>query len=159
MILGGGRLWLTAATRSPQNERVSLSMAVRILLSAILAFGVASAQQKTASSNTRPGVNDNATGEALEGARPTSVLKIVKTKGFVKNVDLQKRTVTIAPAKGESLVLAFSQPAGREQLKTGKKAAKRLGKKRLRLEELESGSKVRAQYYPLLAQLMELVVE
>ena len=134
-------------------------MAVRILLFAALALGVAAAQQKTASSNTRPGVSDNAAGAALEGARPTSVLKIVKAKGVVKSIDLQQRTVTIAPAKGEPLVLAFSQPAGREQVKTGKKAAKRLGKKRLRLEELESGAKVRAQYYPVLAQLMELVVE
>ncbi len=138
---------------------MGLSPAVRIFLCAALALGVSAAQQKTASSTTRPGVNDNTTGEALEGARPTSVLKIVKTKGSVKSVDLQKRTVTIAPPKGEPLVLAFSQPAGREQVKTGKKAAKRLGKKRLRLEELESGAKVRAQYYPVLGQLMELVVE
>lgn len=138
---------------------MSLSLTVRIFLSVFLALGVSAAQQKTASSNTRPGVSDNTQGEALEGARPASVLKIVKTKGVIKNIDLEKRTVTIAPPKGESLVLAFSQPAGREQVKTGKKAAKRLGKKRLRLEELESGAKVRAQYYPVLAQLMELVVD
>lgn len=132
---------------------------MRIFLFAVVALGVAAAQQKTASSTTRPGVSDNTAGAALEGARPASVLKIVKVKGVVKSIDLQQRTVTLAPAKGEPLVLAFSQPAGREQVKTGKKAAKRLGKKRLRLEELESGAKVRAQYYPVLGQLMELIVE
>ncbi len=128
-------------------------------MSFIFVLGVVVAQQKTISSGTRPGVSDNSAGEALEGTRPNSVLKVVKLKGTVKSIDLQKRTVTIASSKGQPLELAFSQPAGREQLKAGKKALKRLGKKRIRLEELESGAKVKAQYYPVLAQLMELVVE
>ncbi len=128
-------------------------------MSLIFVLGVVGAQQKTISSGTRPGVSDNSQGEALEGTRPNSVLKVVKLKGTVKSIDLQKRTVTIAASKGQPLELAFSQPAGREQLKAGKKALKRLGKRRMRLEELESGAKVKAQYYPVLAQLMELVVE
>ena len=134
-------------------------MAFRILLILAVALGIAAAQQKTTSSSTRPGVSDNTAGAALEGARPKSVLKIVKSKGVVKTIDLQKRTVTITPHKGNAFELAFSQPLGREQIKTGKKALKRLGKKRLLLEELESDAKVRLQYYPALAQLMELVVE
>lgn len=135
-----------------------IEMALRfILVLAITAVG-AFAQQKTISSSTRPGVNDNASG-ALEGTRPEAVLKIVKTKGSVTSVDLQSRRVLLALGKRGELDLAFSQPAGREQIKIGKKAAKRLGTTRIRLEELEPGSKVRVQYYPQLAQLLEVVVD
>ena len=62
-------------------------------------------------------------------------------------------------SKSGPIELAFSQPAGREQLKTGKKAARRLGRNRIALEELQAGSKVRVQYYPLLSQLLEVVVD
>ena len=58
-----------------------------------------------------------------------------------------------------ALTLSFSQPAGREQIKTSKKAAKALGKKKLSLEELSEGAKVEVQYYPALGQVMELVVD
>ena len=34
-----------------------------------------------------------------------------------------------------------------------------LGKKRLKLEELKVGSEVSLQYYPVLGQLLELIVE
>ncbi len=133
-------------------------MLLRLVLAFALAVAGAFAQQKTISSSTRPGVNDNASG-ALEGTRPEAVLKIVKTKGAVKSVDIQSRRVLLALGKHGDLDLAFSQPAGREQIKTGKKAAKRLGTNRIRLEELEPGSRVRVQYYPRLAQLLEVVVE
>lgn len=133
-------------------------MAWRAAVLAACVLGGAFAQQKTVSSSTRPGVNDNASG-ALEGTRPDSVLKIVKGKGTVTSVDLEKRTVVFALGKAGSIELAFSQPAGREQLKAGKKAAKRIGKQRLRLEELQAGAKVRIQYYPQLAQLLEVVLD
>ena len=128
-----------------------------ILVLAVVACS-ALAQQKTVSSSTRPGVNDNASG-ALEGTRPEAVLRIVKARGTVTKVDLQKRTVLLSLGKGGPMELAFSQPAGREQVKAGKKAAKRLGSTRLQLEELPEGSKVRVQYYPLLSQLLEVVVD
>ena len=133
-------------------------MALRLILALALAAGGALAQQKTVSSSTRPGVNDNASG-ALEGTRPEKVLAIVKSRGTVTSVDLTKRTVLFDLAKKGPIELAFSQPAGREQLKTGKKAAKRLGKTRIVLEELPAGAKVRVQYYPLLSQLLEVVVD
>lgn len=133
-------------------------MALRLILLIAVATGITVAQQKTVSSSTRPGVNDNASG-ALEGTRPEAVLKIVKAKGTVTGVNLQARTVSLELSKSRPIELAFSQPPGREQVKTGKKAARRLGKTRIRLEELETGSRVRVQYYPLLAQLLEVVVE
>lgn len=93
--------------------------------------------------------------------QPDKPLRIVKTKGVIKKVDLKKRTVTIASGKrqDDSIELTFPQPNGLEQIKTSKKIFKVLGKKRLSLEELGTGFKVRLQYYPLLEQVAELVVE
>ena len=133
-------------------------MAFRLIMALTVVACLSWAQQKTISSSTRPGVNDNASG-ALEGTRPEAVLKVVKAKGTVTSVDLEQRTVLFTLSKSGAIELAFSQPAGREQLKTGKKAAKRIGKNRIRLEELQAGSKVRVQYYPLLSQLLEVVVD
>jgi hypothetical protein len=133
-------------------------MALRLILLLAVAVCGATAQQRTVSSSTRPGVNDNASG-ALEGTRPEKVLKVVKDKGQVTSIDLQNRTVLFSLNKTKSIKLAFSQPAGREQIKAGKKATKRIGKNRLRLEELETGAKVRVQYYPLLSQLLEVVID
>jgi hypothetical protein len=57
------------------------------------------------------------------------------------------------------LVLTFSQPEGREQIKLSKKAEKRLGKKRLQLDEVATGSEAQIRYYPALGQIMELTVD
>ena len=133
-------------------------MPLRLILALALFVCSAFAQQRTVSSSTRPGVNDNADG-ALEGTRPEKVLAVVKAKGTVTAVDLQKRTVNLALAKAGALELSFAQPPGREQVKAGKRAAKRIGKSRLRLEEVPVGAKVRVQYYPLLSQLMEVVLD
>ena len=133
-------------------------MAARLALFLTVSALVAAGQQKTVSSSTRPGVNDNASG-ALEGTRPEMVLKVVKDKGEVRSVDLEKRTVQFSLAKTKAIELSFSQPVGREQIKAGKKATKRIGKNRLQLEELEPGARVRVQYYPLLSQLLEVVVD
>ena len=133
-------------------------MRIRFILVVAVVAGVAVAQQKTISSSTRPEVHDNADG-ALEGTRPEAMLDIVKSKGTVKGVDTQARTVQLVLAKSGSVELEFSQPAGREQIKVSKKAARRLGQSRLRLEELKAGAKVRVQYYPLLGQLLEVVLE
>ena len=93
--------------------------------------------------------------------RPDEPLKILKLKGVIEKVDLKKRTVTIAGAKKKqgSIELSFPQPNGLEQVKASKKTFKMLGKKRLALEDLKTGSKVRLQYYPLIEQVAELIVE
>ena len=94
------------------------------------------------------------------GSKPGKVLKTVKESGVVKQVDLAARTVTIADKSFDAdLVLGFSQPAGREQIKTSKKYAKATGKKKLELEDLKIGSKVQLEYYAALGQLMDLTVE
>jgi hypothetical protein len=106
----------------------------------------------------RPGESGNAKGGVL-GEIPSNVVDVKKAKGSVSEIDLVARTVSIQPSKGAELVLAFSQPNGREQIRTSKKFEKKSGKKRLRLEEIETGAKVQLRYYPALSQLMELTVE
>jgi hypothetical protein len=133
---------------------------IGIFLAMILATPLGLAQQSS-SSKIRPGDHSNAVGNEL-GETPNSVLRIVKLKGKLSAIDLKERTITIASEnkdKEDDLKLTFSQPAGREQIKTSKKAEKVLGTKRLKLEDLKVGSEVSLQYYPVLGQLMELVVE
>ena len=93
--------------------------------------------------------------------RQDAVLTIVKVKGSISDVDLEKRSVTIVPdsKKADKVELTFPQPRGREQIKVSKKAAKRLGKKDIELDELKPGTSVRLRYYPSLQQVMELIVE
>lgn len=135
---------------------------MRPVASSILLFILAAllpAQQQNASSKTRPGDNSNAQGNVL-GIKPEAVLDVVKLKGVLSKIDLAKRTITVSTGKEEDpLELAFPQPAGREQIKVSKKVAREIGKKKLRLEELEVGSKINVQYYSALGQVMELVVE
>jgi hypothetical protein len=138
-------------------------LSIGIVLAALLALPLAMAQYdpKNSSSKTRPGDHSNAVGNEL-GETPEAVLQIVKVKGKLSAIDLKARTITIAndkKDKEDGLTLSFSQPTDREQIKVSKKAEKLLGKKRLKLEELKVGSEVSLQYYPVLGQLLELVVE
>ena len=106
--------------------------------------------------------NDTASrGPAAPLNHDEGVLEIVKLKGKIGKVDLDKRTVTIVPKKKKQgeLELTFAQPRGREQVKLSKKAAKLLGKKRLELEQVQPGSEVSLRYYPSLGQMMELIIE
>ena len=135
--------------------KVSIALVVAAALPAVGQFtSTTSSSQKT---RAEPYVNDRRA--PLD--RPDKPLKIVKLKGVIEKVDLKKRTVTIARAKNKraSLELSFPQPRGLEQVKASKKTFKRLGKKKLALEDLKAGSKVRLQYYPLLEQVAELIVE
>lgn len=130
----------------------------RILLSLTLSSLLLTAQAPTDKMRERDRYSDP-TDAPL--SVPGSVLEIIKLKGTLTKVDLKKRTVTIDPDKEKlsELELGFPQPPGREQIKVGKKAEKHLGKKRLKLEELEAGWKVNLQYYPMLGQVMELLLE
>jgi len=89
------------------------------------------------------------------------VLKIVKLKGSIEKVDLEKRIITVIPKKnkGGGIELTFSQSKGKEQIDVSKKAAKLLGKKNFELEELKPGSTVKLSYYPSLMQVLDLTVE
>ncbi len=94
------------------------------------------------------------------GEIPSGVLEMEKAKGTLSAVDLEARTVTIQTKKGsEPMVLAFSQPEGREQIKASKKAEKRLGLRRISLEDLEEGTPVQLRYYPVLGQILDLTID
>jgi hypothetical protein len=129
---------------------------MRILAILLLSATALFAQDESV--KIRPGESANAKGGVL-GAIPDNVVDVKKAKGSIGEIDLVARTVSIQPKKGAVLVLAFAQPNGREQIKTSKKFEKASGRKRLRLEELNEGSKVQLRYYPALSQLMELTIE
>ena len=143
------------------QRRSVVSMAS--LLGVLLLTGpVVLSAQKTSTTATGDKIRttERYTGEHAPINRPTPVLKVVKVKGILDKIDLEKRTVTIVPLKKkDALELTFPQPSGREQIKASKKAAKLLGRKKLALEELKTGSKVQLQYYPLLDQVMELIID
>ena len=143
---------LDAFRRGFHNQMVAMRIFAIALLSATVLF----AQDESV--KIRPGDSRNAQGKQL-GQIPTGVVDVKKTKGTISQVDLVARTVSIQTKKNsEALVLSFSQPQGREQIKTTKKAQKKLGKKRLRLDELAVGTQVQLRYYPALGQIMELTV-
>jgi len=92
------------------------------------------------------------------GDKPESVLRVETLKATLKQVDLEKRTITVTHKDGDS-VFSFPTAAGREKVNLSKKAAKLLGKKSLRLEDVKVGSQVKVAYYPALGTVMEFTVE
>lgn len=131
-----------------------------ILALALVGASAAPGQDpSSASSKTRTDDNTGVRG-AIQGVKPGKVLKTVKDSGVVSKVDLETRTVTISTKGNDgSIELTFSQPTGLEQIKTSKKLAKETGKKKIPLDELKVGSKVKFEYYSLLGQFMDLTVE
>ncbi len=144
-------------------------------------------QEPTTGEKTRASRNQqsyNAPAATYTG-QPKHLLKTVKTRVVVTNVDVKTRTIDVAPARSgqtfrvallgsqpvdwsrlEALKVKFAQPHGMEQIKATKKAAKQTGKKSLLLEEITVGSKARMDYYPLHADdargkvaTRELIVE
>ena len=143
-------------------QRRSVAPTASLLGLLLLTGPVMLSAQKTSTTATGDKIRttERYTGEHAPINRPISVLKVVKVKGILDKIDLEKRTVTIVPLKKkDALELTFPQPSGREQIKASKKAAKLLGRKKLALEELKTGSKVQLQYYPLLDQVMELIID
>lgn len=130
------------------------------VLGLVMIFSASAAAQNDTGRKTRPGDAANARGPEL-GLKPASVLDIVKMKSaYILAVDLEKRTVTVSAKKDEKgIELAFPQPNGMEQIKLSKKAQKAKGISKVRLEQLKVGSEVRVQYYPALAQFLELIVD
>jgi hypothetical protein len=123
---------------------------VRVATAALVLAIVLPAQQRVSSERGKqpPQIGD----------KPSSVLKVEKLKGALKSIDLQKRTVTITHGGGED-VFTFPTSAGREKVNLSKKVARALGKKSLRLEELQAGSQVKVAYYPSLGAIMEMIIE
>ena len=140
---------------------ISTPWKVLIALALAAALPVAGQFTSTTSSGAKTRAEPYLDDKGAPLDQPDKPLRIVKLKGVIEKVDLKKRTVTIAGTKKKqgSIELSFPQPNGLEQVKASKKTFKMLGKKRLALEDLKTGSKVRLQYYPLLEQVAELIVE
>ncbi len=130
--------------------RTLLTLGSRFVLCCLLCASASVMAQKRVSSEreSRPELGD----------KPDAPLKVETIKGTLKKIDLEKRTVTIAHGESES-VFGFPTAAGREKITLSKKVAKTLGKKSLRLEEVQSGSQVKVAYYPALGTIMELTIE
>lgn len=132
-----------------------MRLALLLLLSSTLLLS----QDESQSAKIRPGESGDTQAKVL-GQIPTGVLEIEKLSGTISKIDLTARTISVQTKKGApDLVLTFSQPEGREQIKLSKKAEKKLGKKRLRLDEVALGSEAQIRYYPMLGQIMELTVD
>ena len=130
-------------------------------LAVALVLAVSPATAQVLSSEKNHETDKVGRGPAAPLSRERSVLKIIKLKGSITKVDLERRTITVASKKKKEpdIELSFSQPAGKEQIDISKKAAKRLGSKNLELEEVKPGSTVQVSYYNSLMQVMDLVVE
>ncbi len=132
---------------------------MRLVLLLLLSSTLLLSQDDSESAKIRPGESGDTQAKVL-GNIPTGVLDVEKLSGTISKIDLKERTVSIHTKKNAAdLVLNFSQPEGREQIKLSKKAEKKLGKKRMRLDELETGAEVQVRYYPMLSQIMELTVD
>ena len=103
-----------------------------VIVAVLPGFGQFTSTSSSDKTRNAPYLDDK--GAPLD--QPSTPLKIVKMKGVVENVDLDKRTITIYSGKKHrrSIELTFPQPNGLEQVKTSKKTSKILGKKRLALE-------------------------
>jgi hypothetical protein len=131
--------------------------AMKLVLLLLLSSPLLLSQDESA--KIRPGESGDTQAKVL-GEIPTGVLDIQKLSGTITKIDLKARTISVHTKKSQAdLVLTFSQPEGREQIKTSKKAEKKLGKKRLQLDEVETGAEVQVRYYPMLGQIMELTVD
>ena len=114
----------------------------------VLASSLAAQKRVSSEKKTSPELGD----------KPSAVLKVENLKGTLKSVDLQKRTITVSHSDGE-MVFSFPTAAGREKITLSKKVAAAMGKKSLRLEEIQAGSRVKVAYYPALGTIMEITVE
>jgi len=129
---------------------------VRTMLACTAAFALLAAWGPAASSQKR--VSSEKKGQPELGDVPASVLRVENLKGRLEKVDLEKRTVTVAHSQG-AIVFSFPTAAGREKISLSKKAARALGKRSLRLEDLQAGWKARVAYYPSLGTIQELLIE
>ena len=138
-------------------------------------------QEPTTGEKTRAGAKGasyNAPGAKYTGKGGSYLVAPQKAKATVTFVDLEKRTIKLAPAKKngtfriaeitregrtwhrvKEMELTFVTPKGLEKIRASGKAAKRLGKKQLRLEEIPKDATVKVEYYPAGPAAREVIVE
>lgn len=123
--------------------------------SAGVVFGV---NEVGASQRYQQPYKNNPNPQTATSRTPRSALEIRKIEGKIIALDEERRTLTIESATGEIRTLGFMVPAGAEKIKTTKKAAKTLGKKSMRFNELRRGTEVKTSYYAALDSMETIVV-
>ena len=153
----------------------------KVVVCIVLGALAMEAQEPTPGERTRPsstGQTYNAPGARYTGKGGSYFVAPQKAKAIVMAVDLSKRTIKIAPAKKngtfrvaeitpegrvwhqvKEMELTFVTPSGQEQIRASGKAAKRLGKKRLRLDEIPKDARIKVEYYPAGPAAREIIVE
>jgi hypothetical protein len=148
---------------------------------ATLAAAAILAAQHTAGEKTRVDArtgSENAPVATYSGKGSDYQVAPQKAKATVRKIDLEKRTVTVVPAKKgakfkvaeigpegrtwfqvEEMECNFVMGAGLEKITASKGAAKVLGKKGILLDELPVGSEIKIEYYPALRSILEMTVE
>ena len=100
-----------------------------------------------------------------------------KTKAIIKAIDLEARTIKVIPIKkngsfrvaqineqgrawstSKEMTLVFITPKGLEQIKASGQAAKHLGKRTLRLDEIPLDARIKVEYYPAGPAAREVIV-
>lgn len=153
----------------------------KVVVCTVLGALAMEAQQATPGEQTRPssvGQTYNAPGAKYTGKGGSYFVAPQKAKATVIAVDLAKRTIKIVPAKKngtfrvaeitpegrvwhqvKEMELTFVTPSGQEQIRASGKAAKRLGKKQLRLDEIPKDARIKVEYYPAGPAAREITVE
>ena len=159
----------------PHTYRIALGVAV-LALGANLCQGQVTGD-KTLGEKLTPFESSKHGDDIAIGDIPTYDVDPQKTKGIIKGVDLKARTIKVVPMKkngsfkvariGEEgrvwststeMDLVFVTPKGLEQIKVAGQAAKQLGKKRLRLEDIPQGATIKMEYYPAGPAVREVIV-
>jgi len=134
---------------------IALTVIFAAPASAGVAFGV---NEVGASQRYQQPYNNNPNPKTVTSRSPQSALEIRKIEGKIIALEQEARTLTVESATGEIQTLGFMVPAGAETIKTTKKAAKTLGKKSMRFNELRRGTEVKTTYYAALDSMETIVV-
>ena len=156
----------------------TLTRACAVLLLATL---TAPGQQPTPGEKTRPSSKSqtyNTPGATYSGTGGDYQVAPQKTKARITAVDLNKRSITVVPAKKggkfkvaevgpdgrtwqqvEQMELEFSMAGGQEKINVSGAASKALDKKSMTLEELKPGAEIKVEYYPVPKVIREMTVE
>jgi hypothetical protein len=142
-----------------------------VLLFLILSAVSGSAQQSTSTPGEKARPNASNQSYNLPGGytgKPNHLVKTVKVRAVVVDIDLNERTVRVARENSKQKfriavmksplewgfvdeidLVFFGQPEGMEKIKVGKKAIKAVGGKTIRLEDLGPGSLLKVEIYPV----------
>lgn len=158
-----------------------ISPLTRACAALILAALTAPGQQPTPGEKTRPSSKSqtyNTPGATYSGTGGGYQVAPQKTKARITAVDLDKRSITVVPAKKggkfkvaevgpegrtwqqvEEMELSFSMAGGQEKISVKGAASKALDKKSMTLEELKPGAEIKIEYYPVPKVIREMTVE